>query len=176
MSETKFILDITGPAMIFATIAGPILAVWASEWRYTRRKKSEKRDSVFRTLITTRASRLTLQHVEALNEIDFAFSDSKYSKVRDAWSLYRKHLRSPDSAGTGEIFAVWQNKANELLDEILYQMALGLKHKISKSEILDNSYRPDAHLLVELDQAEARKLLLEVLRGERAIPFTQKKT
>ena len=60
-------------AIIIATCAGPILAVWASEIRQLRKQNRDRREWVFRTLMTTRSTRLHPDHVSALNHIDFAF-------------------------------------------------------------------------------------------------------
>jgi len=54
-------------AVVFATLAGPILAVWASEWRQRRRAVHERKEWVFRTLMTTRGAKMQPLHVEALN-------------------------------------------------------------------------------------------------------------
>ena len=58
-------------AVVFATLAGPILAVWASEWRQQHRAVRERKEWVFRTLMSTRAARLRIEHVGAINQIDF---------------------------------------------------------------------------------------------------------
>ena len=169
MSETKIVIDLTGPAMIFATIAGPVLAVWASEWRYSRRQAKEKREQIFQTLMSTRATRLNIVHVEALNQIDFAFQGNGYSQIRESWAIYRKHLQSPESASVGEAQVVWQTKASDLFANLLHEIAKGLNLPFSKSYIIDNSYRPDAHLYAELDNLKIRQLLLEVLEKGRPL-------
>ena len=169
MSETKIIIDLTGPAMIFATIAGPVLAVWASEWRHSRRSKHEARERVFQTLMSTRATRLNIVHVEALNQIDFVFQDKKYNQIRVSWMLYRQHLQSIESASVGEAQAVWQSKANDLFANLLHEIAKGLNLSFTKSYIIDKSYRPDAHLANELDFIEIRQLILQVLKDGRPI-------
>jgi hypothetical protein len=166
MSETRIIFDVTGPAMIFATIVGPVLAVWASEWRYSRRSKQESRGRVFHTLMSTRATRLNIVHVEALNQIDFVFQDKKYSLIRESWKLYRQQLQSVESA---EVQAVWQTKANDLFANLLHEISKGLNLPYTKSYIIDKSYRPDAHLTNELDFIEIRQLILQVLKDGRPI-------
>lgn len=79
-------------AVVFATIAGPILAVWASEWRQQRRAVHDRKEWVFRTLMTTRGAKMQPLHVEALNHIAFAFPQSSHPEVFDAWSLYHAQL------------------------------------------------------------------------------------
>lgn len=169
MSETKIIVDLTGPAMIFATIAGPVLAVWASEWRYSRRQSQERREKLFQTLMSTRAIRLNPSHIEALNLIDFVFQGNKYNAVRECWNLYRKHLQSPDSASSGEVQAIWSAKSNDLFSDLVYQMSQSLGLSFPKSYIADNSYHPDFHLLSEFESIEIRRLLLSVLKDGHPI-------
>ena len=169
MNETQVIIDLTGPAMILVTLAGPVVAVWASEWRYTRRQAQEKREQIFQTLISTRATRLNIVHVESLNQIDFVFQGNRYSQIRESWALYRKHLQLPESASAGDALVVWQSKSADLFADLLHEIGKGLKFSFSKSYIIENSYRPNAHLYAELDSARIRKLLLEVLEDGRPL-------
>jgi hypothetical protein len=157
-------------AVVFATLIGPILAVWASEWRQQRRALHERKEWVFRTLMSTRAARLRIEHVAAINQIDFAFPRQSCAAVQDGWGLYRQHLRHADSISTDEaIRRAWQSKANDLLADLLHQMAIDLNVPFSKSEITDNSYYPDAYVTDELMQQETRHLLLQVLKDGRPI-------
>lgn len=169
MSETKIIIDLTGPAMIFATVVGPVLAVWASEWRFSRRKAQEQREKIFQTLMSTRATRLNIYHVEALNQIDFAFSGKSYIQIRESWAIYRKHLQSPQSDSSGKPQEVWQSKASDLFADLLHEIAKGLNLPFSKSYIVENSYWPDAHLFEEINTLKMRQLILEVLEQGRPI-------
>lgn len=163
-------LKVTDIAIIFATIVGPILAVWASEWRQQRRELHERKEWVFRTLMSTRAARLRIEHVSAINQIDFAFPRKSCAAVQDAWGLYRQHLRHVDSASEDQaIRQAWNNRANDLFADLLHQMAIDLNIPFSKSEITDNSYYPDAYLIDEISQQEIRHLLLKLLKNERQI-------
>lgn len=172
MSETQIVIDLTGPAMIFATLAGPLIAVWASEWRHSRRQMKDKREQIFQTLMSTRATRLNIVHVEALNQIDFVFQGNLYSPVRESWRLYRQHLQSPESASVGEVQAVWQSKAMDLFADLLFEISKALNLSFSKSYILENSYRPDAHLLEEIHTQKMRELFINGL--ENGIPIKVK--
>ncbi len=157
-------------AVVFATLVGPILAVWASEWRQQRRALHERKEWVFRTLMSTRAARLRIEHVAAINQIDFAFPRQSCAAVQDRWGLYRQHLRHADSISTDEaVRRAWQSKANDLLADLLHQMAIDLKVPFSKTEITDNSYYPDAYVSDEITQQEIKLLLLQVLKDGRPI-------
>ncbi|MGB8339109.1 MAG: DUF6680 family protein, partial [Burkholderiales bacterium] len=138
-------------AVVAATLLGPIFAVWASEWRQARRAKHERKEWVFRTLMSTRAARLRIEHVSAINQIDFAFPRKSCADVQDAWGLYRQQLRHPDAfSEDNAVNKAWQTKANELLAKLLHKMAIDLKIPFSETEITDNSYYPDAYVNDEL--------------------------
>ncbi len=163
-------IDWTAIAIVFATLAGPILAVWASEWRQQRRQLRDRKEWVFRTLMSTRAARLRSEHVAAINHIDFAFPRQSCAGVQDAWGLYRQHLRNPESLSQDPaVRQAWQNKANDLLADLLHQMAIDLNIPFSKTEITDNSYYPDAYVLEEFITQEIRRFALEVLKEGRPI-------
>ncbi|MHB8744586.1 MAG: DUF6680 family protein [Sulfuricaulis sp.] len=157
-------------SIVFATIAGPILAVWASEWRQQRRALHERKEKVFHTLMSTRAARLRIEHVGALNQIEYAFPRKSCAAIQDAWGLYLRHLRAPESASQDlAIRTAWNVKATDLLSELLYLMAVDLKLPYSRSEIKDNSYYPDAYVSDEIDLIETKKHLLQVLKDGRPI-------
>ena len=163
-------IDWSAIAIVFATLVGPILAVWASEWRQARRALVERKEWVFRTLMSTRAARLRIEHVEAINQIDFAFPRVSCTAVQDAWGLYRQHLRHPEAVAEDEaVRRAWHSKANDLLADLLHQMAIDLNIPFSKSEITDNSYYPDAYVTDELMQQATRHFLLQVLKDGRPI-------
>ena len=160
----------TDVAIIFTTVVGPILAVWAAEWRQKQKAASDRREWVFRTLMTTRGAKLSPDHVAAINHIEFAFPKSQHREVDDARALYRKHLRSPDSVSVElAIRQAWFNRANELFAEMLYRMATALGVPFPKSEITEESYHPDAFALTETELNEIRGLLLQVLKKGRPL-------
>lgn len=160
----------TDVAIIFATLVGPILAVWASEWRQRQKAASDRREWVFRTLMTTRGAKLSPEHVAAINHIEFAFPKGQYPEVDDARALYRKHLRSPDSVSSElAVRQAWFNRTNELFSDMLHLMAKALGVQFPKSEITEESYHPDAYLLSENELNEIRSLLLEVLKQGRPL-------
>jgi len=157
-------------AIVFATIAGPILAVWAAEWRQESKSKADRKEWVFRTLMSTRGAKLKPEHVDAINHIEFAFPKNSCPEIEDSRALYRKQLRSADSISDIEaIRLAWSNKANDLFAELLYLMASELKIPFTKSDITEESYYPDAHLHSELELREIRTLILEVLKNGRPI-------
>jgi hypothetical protein len=156
----------TDIAIVFATLVGPILAIWASELRQKNRQNQERKEWVFRTLMTTRSSRLHPDHIQALNHIVFVFSNHK--EIIDAWGLYFEHLKA-EQGSTKDSHDRWTYKANTLLADLLHLMALDLNIPFSKTDIIQPPYYPRGYELTEAEQQELRRLLLELLRNERSI-------
>lgn len=186
-------------SIVAATLLGPVFAVQAQKWLEKDRESRKKKEAIFRTLMATRAARLSTEHVQALNMIDLEFSEEtpKVRSVRTAWNEYRDHL---NVGFTSESFQIWWTKADELFVNLLYEMSVCVGYRFDKSHIRKSAYSPDAHGNLERDnnviraglvslftnkfalpttvlpatddaanqQAEANKLLIECLRGQRA--------
>ena len=155
-------------AVVFATIAGPILAVWASEWRQAKKAIHDRKEWVFRTLWSTRSAKLQPEHVQALNHIDFAFQERDYPEIADAWHLYNQHLNS-DQGNTKDSFDRWHEKAHTLLVGLILLMAKDLKVSFSKSLANQHSYHPIAYVENEKLRNEINVALLDILKGNEAI-------
>ncbi len=87
-------LKLADVAIVFATFAGPIAAVQAQKWVERRREQNNRRITIFRTLMATRAASLSPAHVEALNAIPIEFYGSRraFKQVVDAWKSYLDYL------------------------------------------------------------------------------------
>ncbi|HEY3046817.1 MAG TPA: DUF6680 family protein [Polaromonas sp.] len=90
--------------IVFATVMGPILAIQAQKFLEGLREYRNGKLWVFRTLMTTRhqQSRLSPDHVRALNMIDVSFYGNRFlfirwqtkveKKVATAWKAYLDNL------------------------------------------------------------------------------------
>lgn len=156
----------TDLVIALSTLVGPILAIWASEWRQKNRQNQERKEWVFRTLMTTRSARLHPDHIQALNHIAFVFTD--HDNIIDAWGVYFNHLKE-EQPSTPDSMSRWNEKSNTLLAELLHLMARNLSIPFSKTDIIQPSYYPRGYELTEIEQQELRSLLLELLRNERSI-------
>lgn len=123
--------------MISATIISPILAVQITRYLDNQKAITERKESIFKTLMATRAYTLSWRHVEALNNIDIEFSDNP--TVISAWREYHDLLSDknipPDQ---------WAIKRIELLVNLLHCMATILKYDFDKTHIKKSSYSPIA--------------------------------
>jgi hypothetical protein len=158
----------TDIAIVIATLLGPFLAVYVTE---QQRKKADVRNRkihIFRTLMATRSACLAASHIEALNlvEVEFDSSQRQERAVVDSWRMYLAHLN--DSNYPVES---WEARRSDLLLELLYSMSLALGYSYDKSQIKTGTYYPRGYGDAESDHLQTRKLWLEVLKGERALPM-----
>jgi hypothetical protein len=159
-------MTIANVLTVVSMFLAPLFALQVSRALDRRRERRDRRLSVFRTLMATRARKVCQEHVEALNVIDVEFGErtSHERAVLDAWKLYLDHLNRP--AGADE---AWGEKREELFIDLLYKMAVSLGYDFDKVHIRNQSYLPRAHGELESDQMAIRKGVLSLLQGQSAL-------
>ena len=158
---------------VFATLMGPILAVQAQKWIERRRERNNRKSVVFHQLMATRANRLSQEHVQALNMIDLAFYGRRVVGVHrptkseiavtDAWHEYLDHLHP----GTAD--EAWGVRGDELFTNLLNAMAEDVGYSFDRVQLRKGAYSPNAHGQQEAQLQALRRLICEVLAGDRAI-------
>ena len=156
---------------VLALLAGPIIAVRIADHRQRRQVQRNQKEWIFRTLTTTKSSPLALDHINAINLTGLIFRDpdTREKDLIEAWKLYRAHRDKGQSADP----RWWRPRQLELLDELLYKIALALQVPLSVSEIKNStSYYPAGIAQAEQENTRIRQLWLEVLENFRALPIT----
>lgn len=163
-------IKITDIAIILATILGPIFAVQAQKYLEKGREINQRRASIFRTLMATRATSLSPAHVEALNAIPIEFygKNKRLRVIIDKWKIYLNHL-ARDVSAPG-----WGDKKIELFVDLLSSMAAFLGYEFNKVEITNEIYRPVGHAGIETDQEIIRRGLAQLFSGQLALPMEVK--
>lgn len=167
--------------IVFATLAGPVLAVQAQKWVERARDGRARKLFVFQQLMATRGARLSADHVRSLNMIDLAFYGKVYfgrrlrskgeQAVLDAWKEYHDHLSDPSNTPpTANMDAVVARR-DELLVNLLAAMATELNFEFDRVQLKKSWYTPQAHGEVENQQYQLLKAATAVFSGERAIKF-----
>jgi len=161
-----------GLSTVFATLLGPVLAVQAQKFLEARRGLKDQKMRIFSTLMATRASRLSPDHVQALNMIDLAFNGGSRSRQRtetdvlDAWRDYLDHLNSRFNEQSADR---WNEKQNEFLITLLSSMAADLGLRYDRVLLRNGAYIPQGHMDIESEQHRVRRLAISVLSGEQPI-------
>ncbi len=159
---------------IVAVLAAPFLAVFIQRHLDIIREARGRKLWIFKTLMGTRNSRLSPDHVQALNMIDLEFTgnDKREKAVRKAWQEYLDHL--------GELTYLpleeqqkqndrWLEKCSEFLADLLYKMGLCVGYELDKVYLKKGIYSPKAHSEIEFENQIVRRLTMEVLAGRKPL-------
>jgi hypothetical protein len=132
-----------------------------------RQEHRQRQFGVFRVLMSTRASGLAPDHVQALNMIDVEFyGRGKTTRdVLEAWKAYLDHLNGNVLTGHA-----WATRRDDLLFDLLQKMGAYLGYHFDKTELRRTSYFPRGYGAKEWEQQQIRELALALLKGERSLP------
>ncbi|GFE51576.1 hypothetical protein So717_33290 [Roseobacter cerasinus] len=154
---------------IAAVLLSPLLAVQATKFLEKSAEKRSRRIAVYRTLMATRAQRLSPAHVEALNSIDLEFTDHGDKAIREAWKALLAHFS--DRSYPENQKEQWVIRHIDLLVELLFEMGKRMGFEFDKTHIRTGIYSPQAFGDMEEEQAIVRRGVVEVLLGKRAVPI-----
>jgi len=158
---------------VAAAALSPLVAVQVTVWRDNRKEVRARRLDIFHTLMMTRDSWLSPEHVRALNAIPIEFhGDRKAKAILEAWRAYLAHLNLPLFDNDTQKF-LWADQRAVLFVKMLHTMAVYFKYDFDETFIRTTAYTPRAHGQLEDESLEMRRLLLELLRGERSLPVSE---
>lgn len=152
---------------LLAIFTGPIFAVAATRFVDVERDRRRLKIDVFRSLMKTRRSRLSISHVEALNLVEVEFH--KDNVILSAYKNYIQHLeQSPPQTGKDQAFLA---KRSELFADLVSKIGRHLGYKYDKMDLERLSYYPEGLVQDEALTKQNAVLFNELLRGYRFIPI-----
>jgi hypothetical protein len=154
-----------GWAILGATFLGPVLAVFMTRYVDRQRDRHQRQLHVLRTLMATRRTVVSAEHVSALNLIEIEFHG--YRQVIAAWKTYFQHLAAGVDPKDSERVT---RERRTLLAKLLYEMAKVMKIHIEQLDILEGGYVPQAAMDVEQQNQLIRRLFTEIISGDRTFP------
>lgn len=158
--------------VIVAILLAPLIAVQVQKYVENQVEKKQRKMRVFKTLMATRATPISPQHVESLNMIDIEFHKEK--KIVEAWKLmldnFENFPKNPNEPNFQTRLDSSVEKSKELLSDLLYEMAKSLNYEFDKVHLKRGAYIPKGHADVILDQEIIRRSLVNVLLGRNPIP------
>ncbi|TBA26008.1 DUF6680 family protein [Rhizobium ruizarguesonis] len=155
-------------AVVAATLMGPILAVQAQRLVDLAREKRNRRVTIFRTLMATRASSLSPDHVEALNAIPIEFYGKSrvFKEVVEAWRMLLDHLGKEQTN-----MDLWVQRRQTLFVDLLLKLSAAVGYEFSRLELEREVYSPVGHSIVQGEQEVIRKGLYKLFAGETSLPL-----
>ncbi len=160
--------------IIAAIVIGPIAAVQVQKKIESLKDRRARQLHIFRVLMSTRATRLSPDHVAALNMIDTDFSEKikKEKPVINAWHvLLDQFVKYPDSENFPDqtiylsVLNTAINKAEDYFVELLLAMSNVLDYDFDSIHIRNGCYAPTGHAEIENDNRLLRKGVIALLEG-----------
>ena len=163
--------------MVLAVLIAPFLAIVAQRKIDELRERRNQKLWVFRTLMATRANKISLEHVQALNSIELFFKKKgKEKKVIEKWGEYLDHLASAPKEDDPDIrvkLEAWTKQSDNFLADMLSLMGQSLGYDFDKVKLQKGIYFPRAHGEIELDNNIIRKGLVNIMAGKSGFPVQQ---
>jgi hypothetical protein len=160
-----------GWAIFFATFFGPIFAVFTTRFIDSRRDQHQRQLHVLRSLMATRRTLLSNEHVNALNLIEIEFHGKV--KVVAAWRAYLSNLATKFDPKDVETVT---RERQKLFTKMLSEMTKAMKIRLEQMDLFDSGYYPQAAVDLESQQAAIRQLLADIAQGKKSFPIEIKST
>lgn len=107
--------------MVLAVFVAPVFAVQVQKLIEQFQETRKRQLHIFKTLMATRATGLSLDHVQALNLIDLECKGKRFKKTREAWKSYLDHLGDYPKGEKNEVqLHVWNEKKSHIAGRIAY--------------------------------------------------------
>jgi hypothetical protein len=150
-----------GLAIVFATLAGPVLAVLVTRYIDSRSDRKRRQTDVFRALMRSRRSFVSPEYVAAFNtvEIEFAGVKSVENAQRELLQHINAHTPQPD----------WFDRYRRLQTRLLYAIAAHLGYEMAQLDVLEGGYVPSAWGTNEEQQQAIQQSLRDLLAGKRTL-------
>lgn len=179
-SAPWYALRLSDAVMILAVLAAPWIAVHVQRRLDATAERRSRRNAIFRTLMATRAARVSADHVAALNMIDLEFYGAVRSgqrsqtpedrAVTDAWRIYLDSLDY--GSGDDAALAARIEKSEDKFVDLLFAMSRALGYDFDRVLLHKGVYTPKAHGLAWQQDIDIRSGLARLLRGEGALGVT----
>ena len=157
---------------IVAVYYGPVRAIEISSRIEEKRQKRQEQWTIFTNLMRFRKISLDALHVTSLNLIDVVFHDNE--KVVAAHRKYMNFLMTvlPDDQPL-IITEKFVSDRGDAFVELVSEMGKHLGLKLDKSDIKKYGYAPQGWATAEEQILQFRKLMNELLSGQRGLPIKQ---
>lgn len=162
-------MTVSDLCIILATLLGPVLAVQAQKWLERHRNAYDRKMNVFATLMTTRATRTSPEHVRALNSIDIVFH--RNSQVVAKWREYSDALNLIDATTDGKFLDLMFEMSRELkfdFDRVMLKRVVYLPQSHVDAEKMQQEIQSDLGTMLK-GQQEIQKEMLQYLKGEKPL-------
>jgi len=149
---------------VFAILVGPILSIQIQKKLEDYKEIKNRKLNIFKTLMATRGSRVSFDHVRALNMIDVEFNEHK--NITNAWKSYLDILNSNLVDTNCDL---WSIERDKLFIALLKEMGSAVGYTFDDVHLSKSIYIPKAHGEEENYQYWIREQFKKIFAGEQSI-------
>ncbi len=159
-----------GTVTVIAILLAPIIALQVQTRLDAAKEKSQRKLIIFKTLIATYTTRVSPDHVQALNMINIEFYGNE--SVLGSWRLYQQHLTTPDIQANNTSISIeerekaaqqWLETGNNLFINLLVDMSNEVGFPFDKPTLSKGVYYPIAQEKIEIENKILREGLLKII-------------
>lgn len=159
---------------IIALLLGPLIGIRVQNKLDDLREAKERKLAIFKTLMATRANRISFPHVQALNSIDLEFTGkSQIEKdITTSWKIYLDHLHDfpkKDAANFDTKLDAWLTNGDSLFTDLIHKMSRCFGYDFDIVHLRKGIYSPIGHSELELDQSTVRKGLVDLFKNKEPL-------
>lgn len=166
-------------AIVFATLMGPVLAVQTQKFLEELMEYRAAKLWVFRSLMTTRMQRVSVDHVRALNMIDICFYGRSVfvwhrqtvaeKKVVTCWKVYLDNLATDMREWSESQQQIHFSNRNKQFNSLLSAIGAAVDYHFDEVHIEKAGYLPEAQDVNEATQRQLLESAVSVLQGKQAL-------
>ncbi len=171
ISFSDVVTIISDVVTIIVVLMSPLIAVQVTDYLNSKKEDKQRKRDIFKSLMCTRDHATSVEHVRALNLIEFEFKNSnpKEKKVLDALKIYLS-LLGEDIPTEESLKAKWWEKRVGLFIDLLHEIAIVLDYDFDKKYIQTSSYGIASHANIEDEESKIRKGIIEILKYKQVLP------
>lgn len=167
---TTWLTANNGIVTVIAILLAPIIALRVQTRLDTAKEKKQRKLIIFKTLIATYATRVSPDHIQALNMINIEFYGTE--SVLSSWRLYQQHLTTPVAKANDTSIPIeerektaqqWLETGNGLFINLLVDMSNEVGFPFDKPTLSKGIYYPIAQEKIEIENKILREGLLKII-------------
>lgn len=167
---TEWLTRNNGTVTVIAILLAPIIALRVQTKLEIVKEIRQRKLSIFKTLIATYATRLSPDHIQALNMINIEFYGIQ--SVLNSWRLYNQHLTTPIPEANDTNLSItereeaakkWLDNGNELFINMLVAISNEAGFPFDKPTLFKGVYYPRAQQKIEEENTMLREGLLKII-------------
>lgn len=167
---TDWLTTNNGTVTVVAILLAPIIALRVQTKLEAAKEKRQRKLIIFKTLIATYATRVSPDHIQALNMINIEFYGIE--SVLDSWRLYHQHLITPDPQANDASLSIkerndfaekWLQNGNELFINMLVEMSNEVGFPFDQPTLSIGVYYPGAQQKIEEENIILREGLIKII-------------